>query len=193
MIPVGYMAKRITERAEWLKAPQVLDIYSVSSCVNDDFADYVNYWKHNGWWFFDSPEVLQVLSREHSVELQDTHLFYYEVYESEFDEGKWRSFSPWEDSWKDSRGVVEPKHKRLEGYDVVTFWVENSHAPEHSPLSCNSLASTIPTNSHCLFDTFEEAQTALNAGQFTGCEPGALRIFAVYSVDWPQQASGNTP
>jgi hypothetical protein len=72
----------------------------------------------------------------------------------------------------------------LEGFDVVTFWVENSPAPEYSPLSGNGLANELHTNAHCLFDTFDEAYTALNSGKFDGCEPGALRIFAVYSVDW---------
>jgi hypothetical protein len=185
MIPAGYMAKRIADRPEALEAPQVLDVYSISDCVNDNFVDYVDYWKHNGWWFFDSPEVIQSLSRELSVDLQNTHLFYYEIHEVEFADGRWRSFSPWEDGWKASHGIVAPTDRRLEGYDVVTFWVENSPAPEHSPLSCNGLASTIPTNVHCLFRTFEDAQKAVEARQFDGCEPGALRILAVYSVDWP--------
>jgi hypothetical protein len=66
---------------------------------------------------------------------------------------------------------------------VVTFWAGN--APEHSPLSCNSIAEDVPTNSHCLLATFEEAETALNKGVFEDGEPGPYRIFAVYSVDWP--------
>jgi len=64
-----------------------------------------------------------------------------------------------------------------------------SPGPECSPLSCNSLAESIRTNSHCLFDTFEEARTAVNSGQFNKCEPGALRILAVFSVDWPSPSS----
>ncbi len=192
MIPVGYMAKRVPQRAEWLKAPVVLDVYSVSNCMNDDFTDFVDYWKHNGWWFFDTPEAIQMVSQEHSIHLHDTLLFYYEVYEVEFHDGKWRSFSPWDDTWKDSGGIVTPANKRLDGYDVVTFWAENSPAPGHSPLSCNGLADSLKTNSHCLFDTFEQAQTAVNDGQFIGCEPGALRIFAVYSVDWPSPPDHQT-
>jgi hypothetical protein len=173
---------------ETLGAPQVLDIYSVSDCVNDNFADYVDYWKHNGWWFFDSPDVIQSLSRKHSIDLGDTHLFYYEVYELEFNEGHWRSFSQWEDSWKETQGIIFPIHKELDGYDVVTFWVENSPNPEHSPLSCNGVARELHANAHCLFETFDEALNAVNTGRFDGCERGALRIFAVYSVDWPQGA-----
>jgi hypothetical protein len=145
----------------------------------------VNYWKHNGWWFFDSPGAIQAVSQAQAIDLDATLLFYYEVYEFEFRDGEWRSFSPWEDSWKNSGGIVTPEDKRLDGYDVVTFWPENSPAPGHSPLSCNGLADKVKTNSHCLFDTFEQAQASVNAGQFVGCEPGAMRIFAVFSVDWP--------
>jgi hypothetical protein len=48
------------------------------------------------------------------------------------------------------------------------------------------LANKLPTNAYCLFETFDEAYTALNTGKFDDCERGARRIFAVYSVDWPQ-------
>jgi predicted nicotinamide N-methyase len=43
MIPAGYMAKHIAIRPEWLKAERVVDIYSVSNCVSEDFADYIKY------------------------------------------------------------------------------------------------------------------------------------------------------
>jgi hypothetical protein len=73
----------------------------------------------------------------------------------------------------------------MEGFDVVTFFAGTS--PEHSPLSCNGMAKKIPTNEHCLIDSFEEAQAALVRGDFKNAEPGPYRIFAVYSVDssWP--------
>lgn len=186
MIPVGYMAKRMPQSDDWLKhmkGPLSSAVYSVGSSVNDDFADYVNYWKHNGWWFFDSPAAIQEVAREHSINLDDTLLFFYEVYEFEFHDGDWRSFSTWDVKWKASGGIVMPTKRLLEGYDVVTFWAENSPAPEHSPLSCNALANELKTNYHCLFQTFEEAQSAVNDGKFAGAEPGALRIFAVFSVD----------
>jgi hypothetical protein len=187
MIPIGYMAKRIPQKPEWLKAPTVTNVYSVSGCVNDDFGDYGDDWKRNGWGFFDSPDCIQKLSREHSIELQDMQLFYYEAFELQFDEDEWRAFSPSDASYSDTDGIIAPSYKRLDGYDVVT--VLYAHGPECSPLSCNSLAEVVPTNSHCLFNTLEEAQTGLNSGQFAECEPGALRIFAVFSVDWPPPSS----
>ena len=180
MIPVGYLAKRSCKKPEAFKLPNVDDIYSVGSCVNDNFADYINYWKHNGYWLFDSPEIIQAVAQENSIDLQGAMLFYYEAHELEFTGESWRSFSP-ESSFRTN--IVLPAHKRLEGFDVVTFSVGN--APQCSPLSCCYLAEELRTNAHCLFGSFNEAETSLSSGKFAGGEPGPYRIFAVYSVDWP--------
>jgi hypothetical protein len=180
MLPVGYLAKRSCKKPEGLKIPGVDDVYSVGNCVNDDFADYINYWKHNGYWLFDSSEIIRAVARENSIELEGALLFYYEAHEKEFAKEGWRPFFP-EPSF--TTKVVQPRHKRLEGFDVVTFSVGNS--PECSPLSCNGLAEALRTNSHCLFESFDEAWANVNSGEFAGGEPGPYRIFAVYSVDWP--------
>ncbi len=49
MIPVGHMAKHVCAKPEWLHAPQVVDIYSVSTCQSEKFADYIPYWEHKGF------------------------------------------------------------------------------------------------------------------------------------------------
>src|ERR1700674_2504456 len=180
MIPVGYMAKRVHKKTDWLKAAQVVDIYSVSGCVSEDFADYVHYWKHNGYWLFDSPEIIKSICKENSIQLQGAALFYYEAYEKEFDGEGWHSYAP-EASLPTN--VVPPVSKQLEGFDVVTFYVRTS--PERSPLSCNSMAAELPTNAHCLFASFDDAETNIKEGAFKDCEPGPYRILSVYSVDWP--------
>ena len=180
MIPVGYMAKRVVVRPDWLKAERVYDIYSVSGCVSEDFADYFNFWKHNGYCFFDSPRIVQWLAQQNTIDLTGTKLFYYEVYDREFDEtgGQWVTFKP-ESSFKTE--VVLPTEKALEGYDVVTF----TNSTECSPLSCNSLATEVETNQHCLFSSLERAKQLLEEGMFKDTEPGPYRIFAVYSTEWP--------
>jgi hypothetical protein len=180
MIPVGYMAKRITIRPEWLKAERVEDIYSVSSCMSNDFADYSTFWKHNGYWFFDSPEIIKEVSQQNSIELTKTVLFFYEVYELEFnsDKGEWVLILPDPAFTTD---VAMPPEKRLEGYDVVTF---GGSKAECSPLSCNSLATDVETNNHCLLASFEQAKQLIEKGKFKNTEPGNNRIFAVYSTEW---------
>lgn len=181
MIPAGYMAKRIMRApSDWFKTERVVDIYSVSGDMSDDFADYIEFWKHNGYWFFDSPQAIVDLARDKSIDLDGTKLFFYEVYEFEFDEGQWNEFRR-EPSFKTD--VLVPVQKSLEGFDVVTFTARTS--AEHSPLSCNGLASEIETNAHCLLASAERAKELLEAGAFKDGEPGPHRIFAVYSVpEW---------
>ncbi len=182
MIPVGYMAKRIKKRPDWLDAGRVGEIYSVSGCISENFApEYIDYWKHNGYWLFDSPEIIKNVAKENSIQLDGTSLFFYEVHELEFDGENWREFAP-ESSLPTN--VVVPSSKRLEGFDVVTFFAKGK--PECSPLSCNSLAEELPANSHCLLSSFDEAKANIDNGEFRNSEPGPYRIFAVYSVDWPQ-------
>ncbi|HEY4732235.1 MAG TPA: hypothetical protein VIH66_03220 [Gammaproteobacteria bacterium] len=172
------MAKHISNRPDWLKAGRVTDIYSVSHCISSGFADYVKYWKHNGYWFFDSPEIIRELAREHGLDLSQTTLFYYEVHEYEYhDKEGWKPFAP-EPSF--ITRVIEPEIKHLEGYDIVTFSAGTS--PECSPLSCNSMATEVETNQHCLLSSFELAQQTLEQGKLKNTEPGPFRIFAIYSV-----------
>lgn len=58
------MAKRVVSQPDWLQANGVEDVYSVSGCTSKDFADYITFWKHNGHWLFDSPNVIEQVARE---------------------------------------------------------------------------------------------------------------------------------
>ena len=121
------------------------------------------------------------MAKQNSINLGGTKLFYYEVYEYQFDEEAriWETFGP-EPSF--ALEVKKPGTTRLEGYDVVSFTV--SSGPECSPLSCNGLANEIETSHHCLLSSFEGAKAVLEKGKFGNCEPGPYRIFAVHSVEW---------
>jgi hypothetical protein len=180
MIAAGYLAKRVAPRPEWLKADGVSSIYSVGRCISPDFADYIEFWKHNGYWLFDSPAIIIATARENSIDLTGTKLFFYEVYERQFNAGEW---TPFEREPSCPTDVSVPGAKALEGYDVVTFRAQNS--PECSPLSCNGLAAEVATNERCLLHSFEQARALLENGTFNNSEPGPYRVFAVYSVDWP--------
>ena len=182
MLPLGYLYKRVASESEWLRAPQVRDIYSLSSCMSHDFADYINYWKHNGYWLFDSPAVISRLAADEAISLDGLKLFYYEAYELQYQE-ETRAWLPFEPEQSFGTHVVVPVARTLEGFDVTSFTVGNE--PEHSPLSCNALARELPTNEHCLFSSFEEAKQAIEQDEFRGSEPGPYRIIAVYSVYGP--------
>ena len=178
MTPAGFIAKKIHTSPDWLKAGAVADIYSVSNCISGAFCDYIPHWKHNGYWLFDSPEVIREIASNEKVDLSGHKLFYYEVHEEQFnDERKlWEPFGP---ETTIETAVDVPGEKKLEGFDVVSFYALS--APECSPLSCNHMAESIPVNAHCLLATFAEAKHLIETGAFKACELGPYRIFAVYS------------
>ncbi len=179
MLPAGYMAKRVARRDDWLKAPQVMDIYAVSGCMSANFVDYINFWRHNGWWLFDTPQIIQELITEHQIAADGLTYFYYEVYQHEYDRDnrQWRAVTCQQDF---TTNVNPPDFMQCAGYDVVSFYAQN--APECSPLSCNNLASEITTNKHCLFESLDDAKRGLEIGGFEHSEPGPLRIMAVYTL-----------
>jgi hypothetical protein len=178
--PAGYFAKKIATRPEWLADTSVRDIYSISGCISEDFADYVNFWKHNGYWLFDAPSLIEDVARQANVSLDECEFFYYEAYELEFDRRSqtWAAYDPEKDF---PLAVQGPEHPVLQGFDVATHSMRNM--PECSPLSCNGLATEIPVNEHCLFATLDEAIAAIERGGFEHGEPGPLRIFAVFKID----------
>src|SRR3569832_2263769 len=128
MIPVGYMAKRVAARPDAFPVGTVTEIHSVSGCISRPFSDYIKYWAHNGYWFFDSPDRIRELGSREGMDLTGQTFFYYEVFEHEFDGSKWNELP--------TVGVCVslPIQKTLLGFDVVTFSSRSS--PEHSPLSC---------------------------------------------------------
>jgi len=169
------MLKNIASRPAWLKATHVEDIYSVSGCVSETFMNCPYDWKHNGWFFFDSPAIAYdiALEKGNTAELR---LFYYEIFEKQFDGKVWSPIAP-----EDFPTVVQiPASKKLLGYDVVTFF--GGPVPECSPLSCNSIASEMPVNRHCLLDSFEAAHKFVKSPILDDAEPGPYRIFAVYGL-----------
>jgi len=179
MQALGYMYKRVKPRPEWLAAPAVHDVFSMSGCISEYFADYIPFWRHNGFWLFDSPSILKQVAAEKGVDVGDLNLFYYEAYEEEYDRDRraWVPFAP-DDAFRTN--VEKPAAAKLEGFDITTFSAHTS--PECSPLSCNSFATTIATNEHCLIESFEEARSIVESDRLDGCEPGPCRIIAVYSV-----------
>jgi hypothetical protein len=179
MIPLGYMAKRVATRSEWLKAPHVSKIYSVSACISEDFGKWIDAWKHNGYWFFNSPRLIEEVAAAQTIDLAGTTLFYYEGFETEYHpETGWMTYQP-EPAFPVQ--VLPPASKTFCGFDVVTF--HSSSTPECSPLSCNGLAAELKVNEFCLLPSLEETVSALEAGRFSNSEPGPYRIIAVYTVD----------
>lgn len=186
MIPVGYMAKRVEDNPFWLDEFGVKALYSVSSCFSEDFADFIDFWKHNDYWFFDSPEMIKTLASEHKLPLEGTTFFYYELYPKEYDGTGWIDIDVESNFLTD---VQLPKGKTFHGFDVVSYSVGTS--AECSPLSCNSLAKSTKVNEYCLFDTFIEAFRHLEEGFFDDSEPEPFRVLSVYTVSLNQFYGAN--
>lgn len=177
MTPIGYMAKDVSSRPDWLDARNVQWVCSLSGCVSSDFMDYIDQWRHNGYWLFDSPAIIDELITCNGVDSKALIYFYYEAYEQQYDqeEGAWSDWQP-EESFPTN--VLIPDDRILLGYDVVSFFAGN--APECSYLSCNHMAEQCRTNALCLFGNFSDAKEAVDSGVFNDCEPGPCRIIAVY-------------
>lgn len=180
MIAAGYMAKRVLLRPEGLNTPGVVNICSVSYCISEAFCDYIRHWKHNGYWFYDSPGIVEEVACLESIDLSDQTLFYYEVSERQYDEvrGEWQPFHAEEDFETE---VEIPQEADLLGFDVVSYSAQTN--PECSPLSCNNLAASLAVNEHCLLPSFDRARRLLEQGAFSESEPGPFRIIAVYSCE----------
>ena len=134
LIALGYMRKKIALCPDWIKAANVRDIYAVSHCISENFADYIPVWKHNGFWFFNSPSDIADAAHELNASLEDTTLLYFEGYPLEYDDEtkRWQPYEPEKDFPSPAR-IAPPANKMLMGYDVVTYSIATS--AECSPLS----------------------------------------------------------
>jgi len=181
MVELGYMAKNIVSRPDWLAVPIVQDVVAVSNCVSTDFCDYINYWQHNGYWFFDSPKTIRRIATENNIDLSGSTLLYYRGYEKQFDAAR-NTWSAYLSDPDITTKVSAPKVAQLIGYDIVCYSMQNS--PECSPLSCNHVARHVRVNPHCLIETLDSAIECLENGIFNSVEPGPFRIIAVHTADW---------
>ncbi len=186
MIPAGYLLKRTAPPEGWTGPPQVIDVCSVSDCVNDTVVDLIAHWAYNGFGLATSPDVLHELASASGIDLTGTRLFYYEIHEQEMEtdgftvpRGDWRPVSHGVPADETGLPVLPPQKAECLGYDVVA----SETFLEHSPLSCNSVADSLPVNQHCLFATLDAARSAIETGAFKDCEPGTYKIVSVYLVD----------
>ena len=178
---IGYFAKLTMKRPDWLKAPQVDEICSASTCMSRADWDWINVWKHNEIWLYDSPEL--ALSVVPAETLPACDLYAYRLYPVRFIKGIRKDYS-----FPDLKTAPLSSHYERLGYDLFsrTFESVSECAPffECSPLSCNNLAAEVSTNRYCLLDTAEEAfalaPTMEAYGQKPRGEPGPYHIVEVW-------------
>jgi hypothetical protein len=168
----GYFPKRIVARDEWLKAPAVREIWSVSGCISKGPSDWIDQWRHNDFGLFDTQELA------HSVVPGDERGRYtivgYRVWDRMFDQG----------TEVEVPAAPAPVPGPDEGFVTVGFDAvarSGMYCFECSPLSCNGGASTFPTNERCLFRTPEEAMSGAREFSMGHWEPGPYWVVEVLS------------
>lgn len=167
-ILIGYFPKQTMLQPDFLKAAGLVDICSASSCLSKGPEDWIDHWKHNEMWLFDTPA--EAWDAVPVSERAAFHLYGYEMFPVKFTKRGQEPFTP-------PSSDIEPLSPAFEllGYDAVSRSYDNKF--ECSPLSCNYMAKEISTNPHCLF---ADAETALrNAAKFGIEEPEPGPYYAV--------------
>lgn len=167
---IGYLWKRPTPRPSWLEVECVTEIASVSACVAARPDGWIDRWKHNDWFVYDSPE----LAREVAVwcGAYDWPVMAYRVLPVRFDpEGD----VPIE---VDSEAAPMPSVYERLGWDVAS----KSLSPEFecSPLSCNGMAAEVAVNAVCLLDSLEDAVAFARRCAREQPEPGSYFVVEVW-------------
>lgn len=168
---VGYFAKQTSPRPPEMDASHVEEIASVSDCISSGPKDWVAAWKHNDYGFFDTEEL--ALERV-AAELRDTaDLYAYDLYPVRYEEGL-----EWSIELRPPAATPPESDFEELGFDVVSR--STSSFFECSPLSCNGLASDIPTNACCLIEELDVARMIARDCESMGCEPGPYFVFGVW-------------
>jgi len=96
-----------------------------------------------------------------------TLLFYYEVFEKEFDGKRWCFYKP-DLSLPTNVIPARGKNSKVSMCDVFA-----KTSPECSPLSCNGMAKEIRTNEHCCWPRLRRPTISSPTG-FQEAEPGLI-------------------
>ena len=157
MIAAGYFAKRVAPRPEEMDAPRVCEICSVSNCISQGPEEWLESWRHNELgWFNSIADALSVLPRETR---EPYRLFAYRV-TPHFHRGGARLDT---ELPPDVRPQPIPPDFVVRGFDAVSRSIDYPNGFEHSPLSCNYLATELDVNEFCLFSSLDAAFAGADA------------------------------
>jgi hypothetical protein len=184
MIAAGYGVRNISIDRNWLGLEHVKDSYCAIDCT-EQLIEY-DFPRINGHDFCDSPSVIEDIALEQNVSLEGVKMFYYEVYNQEFDEETlaWRDFKDLSRIEGIDTDVQIPSHFTFEGFDIRPYM----YTPQCSVLFCNQVAKDVTVNEHCLISDFETAKSFIesecrNSEIKQLGEPGPYRIYAVYTIN----------
>ena len=168
---IGYFPKRTLQRPDWLKAAGVDEVCSVSACVSKAPDGWIDHWRHNEMWVYDTPESAWSVVPDGMRGEFD--LYAYQLFPVEFDEGQPQAFEI-----PAVRVQSLPSTFERLGFDVVSRSGGNSF--ECSPLSCNYLAERVAVDRHCLVADLDVACQLAAECEAGGCEPGPYYVVEVW-------------
>lgn len=173
LILIGYFPKKVVSRPDWHKAAQVKAIRSVSYCISEGPQGWMEHWTHNEMYVYSSIKGAQTV-----VSANERHAFEIHAY---------RLFPLlWDDGVEGPLIIPQlkveaiPENFRSAGFDVVEINQPLGIAGFGcSPLSCNSMAEEIHTNSDCLLDDLETAKRVAVEFSKGDVEPGPYCVVEV--------------
>ena len=170
LIFCGYFPKLITPAQPTLNIAGVTDICSVSTCLAQAPAGWINHWAHNALGFYDTVQLAESVIPE--AEAAAYEVFGYRFSRQLFQDGR---AAPW--AVPELPCAPPGREFAPVGFDAVS---KTADFFEHSPLSCNRAAETLTRNEHCLFDTLEEAVAGAMTFSAGGTyEPGPYYVAQV--------------
>lgn len=171
---IGFFPK-ITECPELFREAGLEEICSVSECISAGPPDWIDAWKHNAWFVFDSEELAREMVPADPARYD---LYAYKIFPIKFD-GELTPIDVEPSAAGDLSGY------KFLGYDIVSRSCD--YAFECSPLSCNGGYKRFRVNKRCLIDDLESAwaiasELARSAKEKGGWEPGPYYLVAVYRL-----------
>lgn len=174
---VGYLAKLVLPRPDWLAVPAVEDIGSVSECMSHGPPDRIAAWSHNSaGCYATEAEALAVVPAE---QRERYTLFAYRIWPLALAEGR---DPDWDvrAEWPDLPDPPDLASYQLLGHDAIGRG--GSDLFGCSPLSCNGVAAEHEVNRHCLIDEPDRALAIARAfaDPSSHVEPGTYHVVEVW-------------
>jgi len=165
----GYFPKKTTPLPEG-ELPGVVEITSVSNCIADGPANWIESWTFNELGFFDDVGLAEAVVPE--PDRSQFQIYAYEFLGERFAGGL-------AEAWTVPSLACTPPGSDFEplGFDVVSKSISDFF--ECSPLSCNDMAETFRANAFCLFDELDDALAAAEAFSKEEPEPGPYYVVRV--------------
>jgi hypothetical protein len=167
---VGYFPKQRTSVPDGYDLPGAEEIASVSECMASGPEGWVDLWKHNDAFLYNSPEQAWAVVPIDDVANYHMHAYKFasRVYGRDHAEPIEIQVTPIE---------IPQSFVRL-GYDVVSR--DYSATFECSPLSCNAMAREVPVNEFCLFEDLASAVQFAERCAVEQPEPGSYLVVEVW-------------